>query len=385
MKRVKGKKILLFVLALIFCGTGALAAEPSESGRVTAAALGEMGYTESAEEYTKFGERFGYPNGHWCDMFVSWCADQAGVSEAAFPRSVNCERHRGMFTALGRYQKSAAEGGSYTPRQGDLALFQKPDGRIHHVGLVLYVEDGRVFTVEGNALTVRWDYPPARVAEARIPEIEPCDYVTCNSYPETDSRIHGYAVPAYASREPLELTGFVDLGRYGGAEEQINTVVASGLMRGTSSHTFSPRAGMARGEFVQAVLGFYGLVGWRDGTPEFEDVPPGHPCYGSVMTARSAGLLPERGNLFRPDQWIDGGDAQYILSALQSRLGLEERTFPFTDGDLSQILTPYTTRGDIAQAFYTLCRAAPLPTGTVDGCLTLRKNPLAWPNLDGGR
>jgi len=385
MKQIKRGTILFFALALFLCGTEVQAAELSESGRVVAAALSQMGYTEGEEEYTKFGERFGYPHGYWCDMFVSWCADQAGVPKTAFPRSVNCSRHCEMFTATGRYQSGAARGGTYTPRQGDLALFQKPDtGRIHHVGLVLYVEDGKIFTVEGNALTVRWDYPAAEVAEARVPEIEPYDYVTCNIYPETDPRIHGYAVPAYASREPLELEGFVDLGRYSGAAEQISTVVSSGLMRGTSSHTFSPRAGMARGEFLQAVLGFYGLVGWLDGTPEFDDVPPSHPCYGSVMTARSAGLLPERGNLFRPDQWIDGSDAQYILSALQVRLGTEERTFSFTDGDLSQILTPYTTRGDIAQALYTLCQAAPLPARAIDGCLTLRGDPLAWPALDGG-
>jgi len=379
------KAVFFFILALFLCGTEVLAAELSESGRVVSAALSQMGYTEGKGEYTKFGERFGYPNGYWCDMFASWCAEQAGMSKAAFPRSISCSKHCEMFTALGRYQRSAARGGSYTPQQGDLVLFRKPDtGRIHHVGVVLYVEDGKVFTVEGNALTVRWDYPAAEVAEARIPEIEPYDYVTCNIYPETDPRLHGYAVPNYASREPLELEGFVDLGRYSGAAEQINTVVASGLMKSTSSHTFSPRAGMSRGEFLHSLLGFYGLVGWLEGTPEFDDVPPTHPYYSSVMTARSAGLIPVRGNLFRPDQWIDGGDAQYILSALLTRMGLEDRTFTFTDGDLSQILTPYTTRGDIAQALYTLCQAVPVPPKAIDGCLTLGGNLLSWPDLVSG-
>jgi len=382
MKRIIGKTISFFILALFLCGTEALAAEQSQSGQMVAAALGQMGYTEAPDEYTIFGEYYGIPHGYWCDMFLSWCADQAGMSKEAFPRSASCTQHCKMFTAAGCYQDSAARGGSYIPRQGDLVLLQNPDtGTLYHIGLVLYVEDGKVFSVEGNALTNRWDYPASETTEARRetePE-DPEDYVTCNFYPLTDPRIHGYAVPAYASREPLELEGFVDLGRYGGAAEQINAVAASGLMKGTSSHTFSPRAGMARGEFLQTVLGLFGLMGQWDGTPAFDDVPPSHPYYSSVMTARSAGLIPEQGNLFHPDQWIDGGDAQYILSALLTSLGMEDQTFSFTDGDLSQILTPYTTRGDIAQALYALCHTAALNTKALDGYLALEGRLLAWP------
>ena len=155
--------------------------EISQAGQVVSQALGQMGFTEEDDEHTPFGERYGYPNGFWCDMFVSWCADEAGVSEEAFPRSVNCARQTRAFTALGQYQESAFRGGTYLPQQGDLVMFysQKSD-RIHHVGLVLYVENGRVFTVEGNALTGRLDYPAEEVSDARIPEIEPNDYVTCN-------------------------------------------------------------------------------------------------------------------------------------------------------------------------------------------------------------
>jgi len=379
MKRIIERTIVFFILALFLCGTEALAAEQSQSGQVVAAALGQMGYTEDPDEYTIFGKQFGIPHGYWCDMFLSWCADQVGMSTEAFPRSASCTRHCKMFTDAGRYQDSAARGGSYTPQQGDLVLFQNPEtGGLYHIGLVLYVEDGKVFSIEGNALTNRWDYPASEFTEARreAESKDPEDYVTCNFYSLTDPRIHGYAVPDYTSREPLELEGFVDLGRYSGAAGQINAIVASGLMKGTSSHTFSPGAGMARGEFLQTVLDLCGLTGWRDGTPAFDDVPPSHPYYSSVMTARSAGLIPEQGNLFHPDQWIDGADAQYILSALLARLGMEDRAFSFTDGDLSQILTPYTTRGDIAQALYALCQAASL---TMNEYLTLEGQLLAWP------
>ncbi len=377
----------LLALALLLApARAAEAGELSQSGRVVAQALKQMGFTEGEDEFTPFGVRYGYPHGYWCDMFVSWCADEAGVSEEAFPRSVNCARHCRAFTALGRYRSSAARGGTYTPLQGDLVLFYNSSGRIHHVGLVLYVEDGTLFTVEGNALTARLDYPAEEVSEARIPEIEPGDYVTVNQYRLDDPRLHGYAVPAYASREPLELTGFVDLGRYQGAKEAIEEVVAAGIMKGTSSHTFSPRAGMSRGEFLKTVTDLYGFAGWEEKTAPFYDVPPDHPYYNAVMTARSAGLLPEtEENCFYPDRWISGEDAQAVLSALLLYMGLEDRTFSFTPGDLSQILTPYTTRGDIAVALCSLREAAPLTTELFTGLLTLGGNPLDWParTLDG--
>lgn len=404
------KRCAAVLLALVLCLTPAGATEGpyartadqilaagawSQSGEVVAWALSQMGYTEDPNEYTVFGECYGFSHGFWCDMFVSWCADRAGVPERAFPRSVNCQQHVRMFSAIGRYQPSAARGGEYTPLQGDLALFQYPEtGRVHHVGLVLYVEDGKVFVVEGNALTKRWDYPEDVVAEARDDDLEPCDYVTCNMYSLTSPMLHGYAVPIYSSRDALALEGFADLGRYSASEEAINAVVSAGLMEGTSSHTFSPRGGMSRGEFLQAALKLCGLAGWTEspgwqagnpgwwtespgwtgnpgwwteslgwagnpgwwtGTPAFDDVPMDNPYYSAVMAARSAGLLPESGeNRFDPDIWIDREDAQYILSGLCRQLGLGERSFTFTDGDLSNILTPYTTRGDIAVAFYEL-------------------------------
>lgn len=381
-----GKNALLAVLAALLCLTPVRAEELSQSGRVVSLALEQMGFTEGDDEHTPFGERFGFPYGHWCDMFVSWCADEAGVSPEAFPRSISCTRHCRAFTALGRYYDSAARGGSYVPLQGDLALFCNQEGQIHHIGLVLYVENGTLFTVEGNALTVRWDYPAAQVTPARVPEEEPNDYVTVNRYPLEDWRLHGYAVPAYDSRAPLELEGFVDLGRYEYAREQIEALAAAGVMPGTSSHTFSPRAGMARGEFVKTTLDLYGLSGWRWGTRSFDDVPPGHPWYEAVMTARSAGLLPETGeNRFDPDRWISGEDARFFLSALLGRLGLPDREFSFTPGDLSQILTPYTTRGDIAQALYLLRDAVPLTSETFTSLLNWGVSPTGWlaQTLDG--
>ena len=42
-------------------------------------ALTQVGYTEGSNNYTKYGVWYGQPNSPWCGMFVSWCANQAGV------------------------------------------------------------------------------------------------------------------------------------------------------------------------------------------------------------------------------------------------------------------------------------------------------------------
>ena len=60
-----------------------------------------------------------YPNGYWCDMFVSWCANQAGVSWNVFPASSSCTLHVNQFKQQGRFYPSAIRGGSYIPQQGD--------------------------------------------------------------------------------------------------------------------------------------------------------------------------------------------------------------------------------------------------------------------------
>lgn len=60
------------------------------SQMVIAVAGNEIGYTEQANSYTKYGAWYGVPNGDWCAMFVSWCAEQ-------------CKRHFGANVAAAKY------------------------------------------------------------------------------------------------------------------------------------------------------------------------------------------------------------------------------------------------------------------------------------------
>lgn len=340
----------------------------SDSSDVIRVALNEVGYMESPEEYSKYGQWYGLPNSFWCDMFVSWCAAEGGIPTSQFPRQCGCIAHVNLFSRMGRYQKSAARGGSYIPLQGDAIFFydpvSDPGGTMSdHVGLVLYVADGYVYTIEGNALANRLDYPSSEVSELIDDDLDPLDRVVINRYPLGEPRIHGYGVPAYDSRTPLELDGFVDLDHgpsQAADSEMFRFLCDNGVMSGTTAHTFSPGHGMTRGEFVQMVVNFFETPAAGAETPPFNDVPSDSPYHAAVMSARAAGLVHgTEHNLFLPDIYIAPGEAQAIFDRALAYFDWKEQ-FTFSPGARSYLLTPYTTRADIARAFYTLYLKLPV-------------------------
>jgi len=160
---------------------------------------------------------------------------------------------------------------------------------------------------------------------------------------------------------------------------RFQTLCEAGVMQPTSVNTFSPNHGMTRAEFVEMTTDFFGLLGCRPETKAFADVPPESSCYGAVMSARSAGLTgEEEDNRFQPDRYISPDEAQTILNRALVYAGLEERTFTFSKGDYSYIVSPYTIRADIAIAFDTLCREIPL-SEAFDGVVLLAGAARDWP------
>ena len=352
--------ITCFAMLLNLSGT-VQAAYSASAADVVQTALSQLDYEETDSSYTKYGKWYGVPNGHWCDMFVSWCASQSGVSAKLFPQSASCTAHASRFSKMGRYHPSSARGGNYIPQQGDEIFFYDytadPQGRtLQHTGIVLCAENGLVFTIEGNTLTNRLDYSYyEEVAPLRSDDAERLDYVAVKCYPLNAKQIHGYAQPLYQNEEPLAHDGFVDLGRYSLQKTEFDALAQSGVMKGTSSYTFSPRYGMPRGEFLDSVMRLFSLNGWDESTPAFDDVAPESPYYAAVMSARAAGIVDGCGdNTFRPDQYISGAAAQAVISRTLAYLGLADQTFEFSDGDFSYLLSPYTIRADLAHALYTL-------------------------------
>ena len=83
----------------------------------------------------------------WCACFVSWCAEQCGYIESGVvPKFAYCPNGVAWFQERGRWK-----GWGYVPESGDIIFFDfDSDGISEHVGIVEYVEDGRIYTVEGN-------------------------------------------------------------------------------------------------------------------------------------------------------------------------------------------------------------------------------------------
>lgn len=84
----------------------------------------------------------------WCACFVSWCANECGYIEAGIiPKfaSVNVEGVP-WFKTCGVWKESG-----YNPKAGDIIFFDwDNDAESDHTGIVEKVENGTVYTIEGN-------------------------------------------------------------------------------------------------------------------------------------------------------------------------------------------------------------------------------------------
>lgn len=82
----------------------------------------------------------------WCACFVSWCYNQAGVSE---PKFAACQS-QGVPWFQSRGQWGARDYENIAP--GDAIFFDWDlDGSADHVGIVIGTDGSRVYTVEGNS------------------------------------------------------------------------------------------------------------------------------------------------------------------------------------------------------------------------------------------
>ena len=122
--------------------------ESGSGASIVAVAVQEIGYHEGAGNHTKYGVYTGTDGMSWCHAFVSWCANECGFIESnIIPKTAACETGRQWFIHKQQYQKA----GSYTPQAGDIIYFDRGGvGESHHVGIVEYVENGIVHTIEGN-------------------------------------------------------------------------------------------------------------------------------------------------------------------------------------------------------------------------------------------
>ena len=129
--------------------TGSAASGQAE--KIVQVALAEEGYTSPYGYYSKYGGwyqnnidgSYNFKDAYWCAMFVTWCANQAGVSRDVIKPYAACSDGVSKFMSMGVWHASSS---GYTPKKGDVIFFT-----YSHTGLVDYVSDGYVHTVEGNS------------------------------------------------------------------------------------------------------------------------------------------------------------------------------------------------------------------------------------------
>jgi hypothetical protein len=96
----------------------------------------------------KYCEWYGYPyRVEWCVVFVSWCADQCGyLDEGVLPKTEGVLPLVDWFRERDQWQYR-----DYEPNPGDLIFYDwENDGIADHVGIVERVENGLIYSVEGN-------------------------------------------------------------------------------------------------------------------------------------------------------------------------------------------------------------------------------------------
>ena len=138
-------------------------------GEIVTVALSQVGNVGGEPYWSWYGF-----NGRveWCACFVSWCANECGyIDTGVIPKFAGCVNGAQWFKDRGQWQDGSAE-----PVPGMIIFFDwEGDGETDHVGIVEKVENGTVYTVEGNS----------------------GDSCRVNQYSVGHYQIYGYGVPQY--------------------------------------------------------------------------------------------------------------------------------------------------------------------------------------------
>lgn len=153
-------------------------------------ALQELG-KKGGEEYWRW---YGFTwRVDWCAIFICWLAKQLGIlKDNIIPKTPSVTVMKNLFIKLGKWHYRDG----YTPKRRDLIVFDwdmdKSNG-MAHIGIVIEVKNGRVYTVEGNS----------------------SDTVRLRDYSLTDGRINGYCSPDYPSEEVVKKESWMhELGKW---------------------------------------------------------------------------------------------------------------------------------------------------------------------------
>ena len=144
--------IAIIVILMMSLAAGAYGADVSDleltgegSADMVIVAASQIG-NEGGELYWRW---YGFSSHvDWCAVFVSWCADQAGlIDDGSMPKFAVCDDGIRWFIEKERWVNK-----NISPKPGMIIFFDwDQDGRSDHVGIVEQCEDGMIYTIEGNS------------------------------------------------------------------------------------------------------------------------------------------------------------------------------------------------------------------------------------------
>lgn len=105
-----------------------------------------------SNNYTEYGRWYGLQD-MWCAMFVSWCADQAGVSTSVVPKTASTVTALNFFKNKGlAHTRASVAAGNYKPEAGDIIFFKsgRNNAETNHIGIVTSYSGTTINTIEGN-------------------------------------------------------------------------------------------------------------------------------------------------------------------------------------------------------------------------------------------
>ena len=139
-------------LVLQYYPLGQILYDPDNSALIVEVARSQIGNVGGEIYWSWYGftERVG-----WCACFVSWCANECGYIDAGiFPRFSGPEWGVYWFKQRGQWV-----GRQVTPAPGMIIFYDwdnpetgGQDGVTDHVGIVSYVENDTIYTIEGNTV-----------------------------------------------------------------------------------------------------------------------------------------------------------------------------------------------------------------------------------------
>ncbi len=141
--------------------------EGNSDGQYSGTVSGSNNYTEYNYNMGDWNVGYGGRDYPWCASFVSFCLlqanchDQTKISDWCRKntedknyiwREVSCSQWATQLRKYGYFEYSKNFDGTYTPIYGDLIFFTSSGekNKESHIGLVLWSDGSKVYTVEGN-------------------------------------------------------------------------------------------------------------------------------------------------------------------------------------------------------------------------------------------